>query len=238
VHVHLVALPSGTPALEPWDLILIRVLPGGLFPLDRTCDLGNDVPLETVANRSVPVACGPNVDQARPARGGSGAPHRGPWLARRPPPAAPDKRARPAIALLGGALAGSGPGTSPYVGAIPGQRHGYPSVLPVQTMRTMVGFLDDMAPAGPITPGCSEAGARRLGEVRFEPGPMLLRRPRLWRWMRCDLRFQLAGCDRWCPPRTRHSRCRTDPARTRIPSLEGASDEDGPGSGVATTAEG
>jgi hypothetical protein len=31
-------------------------------------------PLETVANRSDPMACGPNVDQARLARGGSGAP--------------------------------------------------------------------------------------------------------------------------------------------------------------------
>jgi single-strand DNA-binding protein len=30
-----------------------------------------------------------------PARGGSGAPPGGPWLARRPPPAAPDKRAPP-----------------------------------------------------------------------------------------------------------------------------------------------
>jgi hypothetical protein len=53
--------PWLTPA--PQDLFLIRVLPGGLFPLDRICDLGNDVPLETVANRSGPMACGPNVDQ-------------------------------------------------------------------------------------------------------------------------------------------------------------------------------
>jgi hypothetical protein len=33
----------------------------------------------------------------------------------RPPPAAPDKRAPPATALLGGALAGSGPETSPCI---------------------------------------------------------------------------------------------------------------------------
>jgi hypothetical protein len=44
-----------------------------------------------------------------------------------------ERGARLAIALLGGALAGSGPGTSPYVGAVPGHRHGYPSALPVQT---------------------------------------------------------------------------------------------------------
>jgi hypothetical protein len=51
-----------------------------------------------------------------PARGGSGAPLRGPWLARRPPPAAPDKRAPPGRSpCLGGAPAGSGPGASPYV---------------------------------------------------------------------------------------------------------------------------
>jgi hypothetical protein len=50
-------------------LILIRVLHGGLFPQDRSCDLRNDASLETVANRSVPMACGPNVDQACPACG-------------------------------------------------------------------------------------------------------------------------------------------------------------------------
>jgi hypothetical protein len=44
--------------------ILIRVLPRGLFPQECTCDLRDDVPLETVADRSVPMACGPNVDQA------------------------------------------------------------------------------------------------------------------------------------------------------------------------------
>ena len=68
---------------QPWllmalnlDLILIRVLHPGLFPQDRTATWANDAPLETVVNRSVPKACGPNMDQARPARGGSGAPRR------------------------------------------------------------------------------------------------------------------------------------------------------------------
>src|SRR5512132_2109371 len=62
------------------------------------------------------MVCGPNVDQARPARGGSGAPRGGPWLARETPAGCP-RQASPAwaIALLGGALAGSGPGTSPCI---------------------------------------------------------------------------------------------------------------------------
>jgi hypothetical protein len=47
------------------DLILIRVLPPGQFPQDRADNLrANDLPLETVANRSAPMGCGPNVDQA------------------------------------------------------------------------------------------------------------------------------------------------------------------------------
>jgi hypothetical protein len=51
------------------DLILIRVLYPGLFPQDCTCDWADDAPLETVANRSAPMAGGPNVDQARPGSG-------------------------------------------------------------------------------------------------------------------------------------------------------------------------
>jgi hypothetical protein len=50
------------------QLILIRVLHLGLFPQDGIGDLREDVPLETVANRSLPMACGPDVHQA--ARGG------------------------------------------------------------------------------------------------------------------------------------------------------------------------
>jgi hypothetical protein len=64
------------PGARTGDLILIRILPGDLFPQDRTRDLRDDVALETVANRSAPMACGPNVDQARPARGGNDAPPR------------------------------------------------------------------------------------------------------------------------------------------------------------------
>src|SRR4029450_1045694 len=101
------------------DLILIRVLHRGLFLQDRIGDLRNDAPLETGANRSAPMACEPNVDQACPACGGSGAPRRGPWLARETPAGCP-RQASPAgaIALLGGALAGSGPGHPLYRRAV------------------------------------------------------------------------------------------------------------------------
>jgi hypothetical protein len=48
---------------------LIRVLPPGLFPRIAPATCANDVPVETVRDRSVPVACGPNVDhRPLPAR--------------------------------------------------------------------------------------------------------------------------------------------------------------------------
>jgi hypothetical protein len=59
-----------------------------------------------------------------------------------------------------------------------------------------------------------------LGE-ELEPGPMLFRRLRSWRWMPCDLRFLCAGRDRWCPARTRGFRWRADPVRTRAPTITG-----------------
>jgi hypothetical protein len=81
----------GLPGLEP-GTILIRVLCTGLFPEDRAGNLRERPtvgdrwrPLETVANRSAPMACGPNVDQAHRARGGSGAAPGDPWLARETP---------------------------------------------------------------------------------------------------------------------------------------------------------
>ena len=60
-----------------------------------------------------------------PARGGSGAPRRGPCRGkvdprRLPPTSGP----RPATALLGGALAGSGPGTSPCIDGLSWHRRG------------------------------------------------------------------------------------------------------------------
>jgi hypothetical protein len=100
-------------------LILIRVLPPGpvsagphLRPARTTYRWR---PLETVANRSAPMGCGPNVDQARPHAGAAALRVADLAWQGRPPPAAPDKRAPPATAFLGGALAGSGPGTSPCI---------------------------------------------------------------------------------------------------------------------------
>src|SRR4029453_9541870 len=73
-------------------------------------------PLETVANRSDPMVCGPNVDQAGPlaeaAAPSRSGPRAGKVAPRRLPPTS---EPRPATALLGRALAGSGPGTSPSI---------------------------------------------------------------------------------------------------------------------------
>jgi hypothetical protein len=80
------------------------------------------------------LACGPRVDQACVARGGSGAPRGGPWLARETPAGCPDKQAPPGNRLGRGALAGSGPGTSPCIdglslvtGMVVPQRPVYPN---------------------------------------------------------------------------------------------------------------
>jgi hypothetical protein len=89
------------------------VSPGSRLPPARTTYRWR--PLETVANRSAPLACGPNVDQPRRERGQRRSASRTLPRQGRPPPAAPDKRAPPATALVGGALAGSGPGTSPCI---------------------------------------------------------------------------------------------------------------------------
>jgi hypothetical protein len=105
---------AGLPGLEPGTSSLSGFCTRVCFPRIAPATCTSDVPLETVVNRSAPMACGPNVDQTRPACGRGGAPRRGPWLAkadlsRLPPTSEP----RLATALLGGALAGSGPGTSP-----------------------------------------------------------------------------------------------------------------------------
>jgi hypothetical protein len=110
-----------TQARVQRGLILIRVLPPGLFPQDGACDLRER---PTAGDRWRPLRTARlrwHVDQTwtrhLPARGGSGAPRvADPWLARETPAGCP-RQASPtrAIALLGGALAGSGPGTSPCI---------------------------------------------------------------------------------------------------------------------------
>jgi hypothetical protein len=66
------------------------------------CDLANDVPLETAANRSAPMMCGPNVDQAcpRPVRAAALRVADLGWLGG--PPTAPRRERRLIVALLKG----------------------------------------------------------------------------------------------------------------------------------------
>ena len=47
------------------DFILIRVLHGACFCRIVPATCVDNVPLETVADRSVPLACGPNVDHGQ-----------------------------------------------------------------------------------------------------------------------------------------------------------------------------
>src|SRR5215217_8815454 len=73
----------------------------------------------------VPMMCGPNVDQPWVARGGSGAPRGGPWLARETPAGCPDKRVPPGDRLVRGSPGGVWARDIPlYRRAVPGHRHG------------------------------------------------------------------------------------------------------------------
>jgi hypothetical protein len=100
------------------ERILIRVLLPGLFPQDRACHLRERPTLETTGDRCEPLdsagmwtKCGP----ATPRAGAATLRIADLAKARQTPAGCPDKRAPPATALLGGALAGSGPGTSPCI---------------------------------------------------------------------------------------------------------------------------
>jgi hypothetical protein len=152
---------------------LIRVLHPGLFAhriTPATC--ANEVPLETVANRSEPMACGPNVDQARDAqrtgRLGSGA-------------------------LVGGSR--TGPTRAPSLR--PTRR---PSLLSprahLDRSATSAGRITFDAP---LLEGHVSAhhgpSARTEG---FEAASTLLGW-RSWAGRRCDMRFVSACRGRWCP---------------------------------------
>jgi hypothetical protein len=103
------------------------------------------------------MACGPNVDQARPARRWQRRPASRLADARQTPPAAPTSEPRQVTALVGGALAGSGPGTSPCIDGLSlVTAMGYPSLLPVQTIRTTAASWLRTPPGRP--PSRSTAG--------------------------------------------------------------------------------
>ena len=107
--------PSHPPASQP---------PGLPRHTGTSAPLATDVAGPTFERRTVgdrhPSACfycvGPNVDQVHVARGGSGAPRGGPWLARETPAGCP-RHASPAraIALLGEPWRGLGQGHPPCI---------------------------------------------------------------------------------------------------------------------------
>jgi hypothetical protein len=127
------------------------------FPRIAHATWANEVPLETVANRSVRW----RVDQTwtRHARSRGQRRSASRTLAGKETPTGCPRQASPAwqSPCLGGALAGSGPETSPYVGAVPGHRHGYPSALRVETTRTITGLVPSgrgrLRRSGPPRPG-------------------------------------------------------------------------------------
>jgi hypothetical protein len=101
------------------DLIVIRVLPPGLFPQDRACHLRERL---TAGDRWRPLRTARirwRVDQTWTRHSRSRGQRRSAsrTLPGKETPAGCPRQASPAraIALLGGALAGSGPGTSPYI---------------------------------------------------------------------------------------------------------------------------
>ncbi len=98
---------------------------GVRFPRIAPATCANDVPLETVANRSVPMACGPNVDQACPLAGAAALRVADLGWQGRPPPAAPTSEPRLGDRLVRGSPGGVWARDIPLCRrAVPGQRHG------------------------------------------------------------------------------------------------------------------
>ena len=56
---------AGLPRLEPGTSSLSGFSTRACFPRIAPATCTNDVPLETVVNRSVPMACEPHVDQTQ-----------------------------------------------------------------------------------------------------------------------------------------------------------------------------
>ena len=110
------SLVVGLGGLEPPTSSLSGFCTRACFCRVAPATWANDVLLETAANRSAPMACGSDVDRARPLAGAATLRLADLAWARQTPADYP-RQASPAraIALLGGALAGSGPGTSPCI---------------------------------------------------------------------------------------------------------------------------
>jgi hypothetical protein len=110
----------------PANLILTGFCTRAGSPRIPSTTWANHAPLETVANRSVPMACGPGT----PARGGSGAPRGGPCRSKvdprlLPPTSEPRLGNRLGNRLGRGSLGGVWARDIPlYRRAVPGQRHG------------------------------------------------------------------------------------------------------------------
>jgi hypothetical protein len=119
--------------------VLSGFSPPGSFPQDGTCDLGERC---TAGDRSAPMACGPNVDQARPPAGAAtlriadlawqGDPRRLP----------PTSEPRPGDRLVRGSPGGVRARDIPlYRRAVPDQRHGdTPTLYVFKPQRTAAGW--------------------------------------------------------------------------------------------------
>ena len=200
------------------ELILIRVQPPGSFPQDGTCDLGERCtagdrwrPLGTARlrwhvdhtwTRHAPLAGAAALRVAD--LGWQGDPRRLP----------PTSEPRLAIALLGGALAGSGPGTSPCIDGL-----SLVTGMVVPRHAACSNHADDGGCLGDMAPRdrsvlVSRSWCATAGEVGFEPASTLHHSPRSWPGRCGDQWFLRTGRDRSCPPKTSSSRCRADPPRT------------------------
>jgi hypothetical protein len=176
--VHLISLDRHGLEMEPrWRDALSA--PNIVAPGAAAIDLGLRVaqgshlvtakmyrwrPLRTARNRSAPMGCGPNVDQARPLAGQRRSASR--TLPGKADPRRLPRQASPAwaIALLGGALAGSGPGTSPlYRRAVPGHHHGGPQHPACSNHADDGGCLDEHGTMRPISRGAPKLVRRRWG---------------------------------------------------------------------------
>jgi hypothetical protein len=142
-----VCFPRGVPRSEQRSCSMLLLLMG-LLPLDRRNMTGTPAgvsgqlrrlsdmegvegegtsprlmahtpPLETVANRSAPMGCGPNVDQARPARRRQRRTALRPCRRKADPACCPRQATPPGNRLGRGALAGSGPGASTCIDGCP-----------------------------------------------------------------------------------------------------------------------